>query len=174
MPNYKANHKKDPHYQLAKKHGYRARAAYKLLDIQKRYNIFKRAFYILDLGCAPGSWLQVAKKFATDNLIRYKDHYYHRDFYKILGVDIKKVSPIENVDILPIDFTTPEFQKKLESFFQDKLDLIISDASVNKTGNKFSDHLNQKGWVPLPTDNNQRSEPFLPLDRQSLVAHPKY
>ncbi|MFX1375022.1 MAG: SAM-dependent methyltransferase [Promethearchaeota archaeon] len=143
MPDYKGNHKKDPHYQQAKKQGYRSRAFAKLLDIQKRYNIFKRAFYILDLGCAPGSWLQVAKKYAVDNIIKYKDQYYHRDYYKILGVDIKKVSPIEDVEILSMDFTLPAFHKKLELFFHDKLDLIISDASVNKIGNKFTDHLNQ-------------------------------
>lgn len=143
MTNNKANHKLDPHYQKAKKEGYRARSAYKLLDIQKKYNIFKRAFNILDLGSAPGSWLQVAKKFAEDNIIKYNDKYYHRDSYMILGVDIKKVSPIENVIVLRTDFTEPIFQNKIESFFNDKIDLILSDASVNKSGNKFTDHLKQ-------------------------------
>lgn len=143
MTNNKTNHKLDPHYQKAKKEGYRARSAYKLLDIQKRYNIFKRAFNILDLGCAPGSWLQVAKEFAEDNIIKYNDQYYHRDSYVILGVDTKKVSPIENVNILRMDFTEPIFQNKIESEFNDKIDLILSDASINKSGNKFTDHLKQ-------------------------------
>ena len=143
MTNNHTNHKKDPHYQKAKKEGFRARSAYKLLDIQKRYNIFKRAFYILDLGSAPGSWLQVAKRFAEDNLTKYNDQYYNRDHYKILGDDIKKVSPIENIDLLIMDFTSPEFYDKVQSYFQTKIDLIISDASINKTGNKFSDHLKQ-------------------------------
>ena len=136
-------HKKDPHYQQAKRESYRARSAYKLLEIQKKFNIFKRAFYILDLGCAPGSWLQVAKKFAEDNLIKYKDQFYHRDRYVILGVDIKKVSKIENVQFLQNDFTKPEIHTHLESYFQTKIDLILSDASINKTGNNFSDHLRQ-------------------------------
>jgi len=143
LTNNHINHKKDPHYQKAKKEGFRARSAYKLLDIQKRYNIFKRAFYILDLGSAPGSWLQVAKRFAEDNLNKYNDQYYHRDHYKILGVDIKKISPIENVILLNMDFTNPEFHDKVQSYFQKKIDLIISDASINKIGNKFSDHLKQ-------------------------------
>lgn len=143
MTNNHTNHKKDPHYQKAKKEGFRARSAYKLLDIQKRYNIFKRAFYILDLGSAPGSWLQVAKRFAEDNLTKYNDQYYHRGHYKILGVDIKKVSPIENIDLLIMDFTNPEFYYKVQLYFQTKIDLIISDASINKIGNKFSDHLKQ-------------------------------
>ncbi|MFX1530084.1 MAG: SAM-dependent methyltransferase [Promethearchaeota archaeon] len=143
MTNDQINHKKDPHYQKAKKEGFRARSAYKLLDIQRKYNIFKRAFYILDLGSAPGSWLQVAKNLAEDNIIRYNDQYYHRDHYKILGVDIKKISPIDNVNFLLMDFTNPEFHEMVHSFFQNKIDLIISDASINKIGNKFSDHLNQ-------------------------------
>ncbi len=143
MTNNHTNHKKDPHYQKAKKEGFRARSAYKLLDIQKRYNIFKRAFYILDLGSAPGSWLQVTKRFAEDNLTKYNDQYYHRDHYKILGVDIKKVSPIENIDLLIMDFTNTEFYDRVQSYFQTKIDLIISDASINKIGNKFSDHLKQ-------------------------------
>ncbi|MFW9897085.1 MAG: SAM-dependent methyltransferase [Candidatus Thorarchaeota archaeon] len=136
-------HKKDPHYQRAKRDKYRARSAYKLLDIQKRFNIFKRAFYILDLGCAPGSWLQVAKEFAEDNLTKYNDQYYHRDHYLILGVDVKKVSPIENVQIIKMDFMKPKVITYLETCFQTDVDLILSDASINKTGNKFSDHLRQ-------------------------------
>ena len=143
MTNNKVNHKLDPHYQKAKREGYRARSAYKLLDIQNRYNIFKRAFNILDLGCAPGSWLQVSKKFAEDNINKYNDQYYHRDSYIILGVDIKKVSPIENITVLRNDFTEPIFQDKIEFYFHDKIDLILSDASVNKTGNKFTDQLKQ-------------------------------
>jgi len=136
-------HSKDPQYKQAKKDGYRARSAYKLLDIQARYNIFKRAFYILDLGCAPGSWLQVTKKLAKKNLDKYNDQYYHRDHYKIVGIDIKKVSQIENVKLIKMDFTIPEVHNELESYFQTKIDLILSDASINKSGIKFSDHLRQ-------------------------------
>ncbi|MCK4480797.1 MAG: hypothetical protein KAV01_09740, partial [Candidatus Lokiarchaeota archaeon] len=69
MANHKDFHKKETYYKQAKLDGYRARSAYKLFDIQKRFNIFRRAFYILDIGCAPGSWLQVAKKYAEENLV---------------------------------------------------------------------------------------------------------
>ncbi len=143
MTNKHIIHSKDPQYKQAKKDGYRARSAYKLLDIQARYNIFKRAFYILDLGCAPGSWLQVTKKLAEKNLDKYNDQYYHRDHYKIVGIDIKKVSQIENVKLIKMDFTIPEVHNELESYFQTKIDLILSDASINKSGIKFSDHLRQ-------------------------------
>jgi 23S rRNA (uridine2552-2'-O)-methyltransferase len=143
LPDSHKEHKKDGHYQQARKEGYRARSAYKLLDIQKRFNIFKRAFYILDLGCAPGSWLQVSKKLALENLNKYQDQYYHRDHYKIMGIDLKKVSSIEDVILLKLDFTEPEVHKVIEEYFQNRIDLILSDASINKTGNKFTDQLNQ-------------------------------
>ncbi|MHA1526894.1 MAG: SAM-dependent methyltransferase [Promethearchaeota archaeon] len=110
-------HKKDPHYKQAKHKGYRARSAFKLLDIQKRFKIFKRAYYILDIGSTPGSWLQVAYKF---------------------------VSPLEGIYTVKMDITNPEFQKELDDFFiGKKLDLILSDLSINKTGNKFVDQLRQ-------------------------------
>ena len=144
MTEKQEQHRRDPQYKQAKRQGYRARSAFKLLDIQKRYNIFKRAFYILDLGSVPGSWLQVAKKFAEENLNKYKDQYYHRDHYKIMGVDIKKISPLENIKTVKMDITTLEFQNEIEAYFKGgKIDLILSDVSINKSGNKFSDHVRQ-------------------------------
>lgn len=138
------NHKDEHFYIEAKKQGYRARSAYKLFDIQKKYNIFKRAFYILDIGSAPGSWLQVAKKFAEENLIKYKDKHYHRNNFKILGVDVKKISPIEGVDLLRLDITDSSSIKKIHDYLGgDKFDLILSDASIRKSGNKFSDQVRQ-------------------------------
>ncbi len=143
MTNNKELHKQESFYKQAKKEGFRARSAYKLLEIQKRFNIFKRAFYIIDLGCAPGSWLQVAKKFAEENLQKYKDQYYHRDHYKIMGIDFQKVSPIENIKIIKADLTQLEIQDQIDFYFQNKLDLVLSDASIKKTGNKFTDHIRQ-------------------------------
>jgi 23S rRNA (uridine2552-2'-O)-methyltransferase len=136
-------HKRDPHYKQAKKQGYRARSAYKLLDIQSKFNVFKRAFYILDLGSVPGSWLQVSKEKAEENLKKYKDTHYYRDHYKIMGADLKRVSPIEGINMVKMDITTPEFQREVESFFNERVDLILSDASIKKSGIKFSDSVNQ-------------------------------
>ena len=144
MPKAAEEHKKDAVYKQAKRKGYRARSAFKLLDIQRRFTIFKRAFYILDLGSTPGSWLQVAKKFAEENLLKYNDKYYHRDHYKIMGIDIKHITPIENINTVRMDFTTPEFQIEVKKYFEgEKLDLILSDASIKKSGNKFSDQAMQ-------------------------------
>jgi 23S rRNA (uridine2552-2'-O)-methyltransferase len=126
-------HKKNKYYKKAKKEGYRARSAYKLIDIQKNFNIFENARNIVDIGSAPGSWLQVAKNFVGE----------HSDDYRILGVDIDHVSPIEEVNILQMDATTSEFKEKLASYFQDPIDVIVSDASIDKSGNKFNDHIRQ-------------------------------
>jgi 23S rRNA (uridine2552-2'-O)-methyltransferase len=98
----------------------------------------------LDLGSAPGSWLQIAKKYAKINLTRYVDKYYHRDHYKIMGVDTKKLSSLEDIKIVKMDFTTPEFLLEVSKYFEgEKLDIILSDASINKSGNKFSDQARQ-------------------------------
>jgi len=137
-------HGQEYHYNRAKKEGYRARSAYKLIDLQNRFNIFKRSFYILDLGSAPGSWLQIAKKYAEDNIGRYKDQYYHRDHYKIMGVDTKNIAPIEGIKVIKMDLTNPQFKNEIETYFnENQIDLIISDASINKSGNKFSDQSRQ-------------------------------
>jgi len=137
-------HNRDSQYQQAKRQGYRARSAFKLFEIEKRFNVFKRSFYILDLGSAPGSWLQVSKKFVIENIEKYKDGFYHRDHFKILGVDIKKISTLDDINIIKMDFTKPEFFDLVKSFFQgSKIDLILSDASINKSGNKFSDQIRQ-------------------------------
>jgi 23S rRNA (uridine2552-2'-O)-methyltransferase len=144
MPRSSEEHRKEAVYKKAKEEGYRARSAFKLLDVQKRYTIFKRAFYILDLGSAPGSWLQVAKQFSESNIEKYCDNYYHRDHYKIMGVDTKNLAPIEDIKILKMDFTDPEFQGEINNYFNgEKLDLILCDASINKSGNKFSDQARQ-------------------------------
>ncbi len=126
-------HKRNKYYIKAKKEGYRARAAYKLIDIQKRFNIFKNAKTIVDIGSAPGSWLQVAKKYAESQ----------SQDYRILGVDINHITPIEGVKILKMDATSSKFKSQLESYFKKPIDLIISDASINKSGNQFSDHIRQ-------------------------------
>lgn len=136
-------HKQDPHYIRAKKEGYRARSAFKLLEIQHRYKIFKRAFYILDIGSAPGSWLQLIKEYAKKNLEKYNDKHYHREDYKIMGVDIKHITPIDNVKILKLDISDDDIKEELSSFFDAKIDLVISDASIKKKGDKFTDHINQ-------------------------------
>ena len=144
MKNNPKSHRQEYHYNKAKYEGYRARSAYKLLEIQQRFNIFKRAFYILDLGSAPGSWLQVAKSIAEENVRKYNDQFYHRDHFKIMGVDVKKLTPIEDIYIIQMDLTDSLIKKEIITFFEgNQIDLIISDASINKSGNRINDQVRQ-------------------------------
>jgi len=86
----------------------------------------------------------VAKKFVEDNLTKYQDNHYHRNDYKILGVDLKNISPIEEVDIMKLDITKPSAIIAIQNYLAgEKFDLILSDASIKKSGNKFTDHLKQ-------------------------------
>jgi 23S rRNA (uridine2552-2'-O)-methyltransferase len=175
-------HRKDSHYQKAKREGYRARSAFKLLEIQKRYNIFKRAFNILDIGSAPGSWLQVSKEIVEENLKKYKDGSNKRESYKIMGVDLKVISPIEKVHVVKMDFTESPFDSTLQLFFkEEKIDLILSDASINKTGNRYLDQSRQmnlcyKVLALLPllkSKGNMILKAFQGVDYERLVQDMK-
>ena len=133
-------HKKEHYYKNARRHGYRARSAYKLIQINKKFNIFKNVFSLLDLGCAPGSWLQVSKEFIEINLENSKK----KIKPKILGVDFKKITSIEDIDFLKMDIHDEMLEEKLNEYFQEKkIDLIISDCSIKKTGNKTLDQVSQ-------------------------------
>ena len=76
--------KRDYYRRTAKKEGFRSRAAYKLLEINNSYHIIQKGMYVVDLGCAPGGWLQVASKAVGPN-------------GRVLGVDLRPVDPLPNV-----------------------------------------------------------------------------
>lgn len=114
--------RKDHFYKKAKSEGYRSRAAYKLIEIQKKYKIFKRGDYVLDLGCAPGGWIQVALKFIGKT-------------GKIKGIDLLDVKPFNNsnVEIIKGDINEHDFG-------EEKFDVIISDMAPNTSGIKHADY----------------------------------
>ncbi len=114
--------RKDYFYKKAKEEGFRSRAAYKLIEIQKKYKIFKKGDYVLDLGCAPGGWIQVVLKFIG------KDG-------GIKGIDLLDVKPFkeENVEIIKGDIYEYNFENE-------KFDVIISDMAPNTSGIKHADY----------------------------------
>lgn len=127
--------RKDHFYLKAKKEGKASRAAYKLLEIQKRFQIWRRGSRILDLGSAPGGWLQILSKEVGPK-------------GEIYGVDRLplQIQPPQNVIFFLADLLKPEFQMKIE-----KVDAILSDLSPNLTGITFKDslasyELSQKVW----------------------------
>ncbi len=111
-------HKKDYYYRLAKREGYRSRAAYKLIEIQEKFNIIGQNDDVLDLGSFPGSWLQVSR-FLTSG--------------KVVGVDLKEIKPISGVYTIKGDITDEETLKKIREVCK-KFDVILSDASPKTTG----------------------------------------
>ncbi len=123
-----SRHINDEFVLKSKKEGFRSRSSYKLIQINQKFNFLNSSKNILDLGCAPGGWLQVSKKFTPINS-------------KILGVDKLNIEPIPGVCFYKGDIFEDEILNYISSFFKKKIDLIISDMSPNSTGNKKVDHL---------------------------------
>jgi 23S rRNA (uridine2552-2'-O)-methyltransferase len=133
-------HQKEHFYRSAKKEGYRARSAFKLIYINNKFKIFRNVYTLLDLGCAPGSWLQVSKEFIDANIQKHKKIIAP----KLLGVDIEKMSPIEGVNFIQMNINDNSLESEINGFSDnEQLDLIISDCSINKTGNKTLDQVSQ-------------------------------
>ena len=114
---------KDSVYKKSVRDGYRARSAYKLIDINQRFNIVRRTDNVVDLGAAPGSWLQVLRTM-TDG--------------QLLGVDLNPIVPMENVITVTGDFTTPEIQEKVLELMP-LVNVVVCDAAPHLSGAKAYD-----------------------------------
>ncbi|UOO93032.1 RlmE family RNA methyltransferase [Vitreoscilla stercoraria] len=120
-------HVHDPYVKLAQKHGYRARAAFKLLEINEKYKLIQKDTLLADLGSAPGSWSQVAAQMIGDK-------------GRIFALDILPMEPIEGVEFIQGDFREETvLQQLVETLQGQKLDLVISDIAPNMTGNSVTD-----------------------------------
>ena len=117
--------RRDIYVRKSKLEGYRSRAIYKLKEIDDRFKIIRNGIKVVDLGSAPGSWSQYLSEKSKNS--------------KILSIDLKDIEKINNVTHLVGDFLDEKNQKIISNFFEDKLDLIVSDMAVNTTGNKDLD-----------------------------------
>ena len=124
--------KKDYYYQKAKAENYRSRATYKLSQTIMKYHFIQRGDVVVDLGAAPGGWIQAARKIAGN-----------RGF--VLGVDLKPIAPFpqEYVRTIIGDMTEPETLQQILEFLPRKADVVISDASPNISGIWEVDHARQ-------------------------------
>ena len=119
--------KRDIYVRQSKVDGYRARSAYKLIEIDKKFKIFKNGMFILDIGAAPGSWSQYASKVIKNG--------------KIISIDLKEISPIDNGIHIKGDFTEPDIQEKIKENLTKEFDVVMSDMAVNTTGVKNLDSI---------------------------------
>ena len=119
--------KRDIYVRQSKVDGYRARSAYKLIEIDKKFKIFKNGMFILDIGAAPGSWSQYASKAIKNG--------------KIISIDLKEISPIDNGIHIKGDFTEPDIQEKIKENLTKEFDVVMSDMAVNTTGVKNLDSI---------------------------------
>ena len=119
--------KRDNYVRQSKVDGYRARSAYKLIEIDKKFKIFKNGMFILDIGAAPGSWSQYASKTIKNG--------------KIISIDLKEISPIVNGIHIKGDFTEPDIQEKIRENLTKEFDVVMSDMAVNTTGVKNLDSI---------------------------------
>ena len=128
--NWIIKQKRDIYVKQSKIEGYRSRAVYKLKEINKSYRIIGPGSYVLDLGCAPGGWSQVAHKIAGNQ-------------GKVLGIDLSFVEEIPGVEIIRGDIEDPDILEQIQSFFNRKVDSVICDLSPNVSGNWSVDHAAQ-------------------------------
>mmetsp|Transcript_40793 Transcript_40793/g.47452 ORF Transcript_40793/g.47452 Transcript_40793/m.47452 type:complete len:280 (+) Transcript_40793:66-905(+) len=123
--------KRDIYYRKAKEDGYRARSAYKLLQLDEEYDLFKKPESFVDLCCAPGSWSQVLSKKLTEKGFKPKDE---QDI-RAVSVDLQQIAPIEHIHAVQGDITKKEtLDKVLAAFKGNKAQLVICDGAPDVTG----------------------------------------
>ena len=125
-----ADARRDQYRRLAKDQGYRARSAYKLLQINRSYHIIKKGDKVVDLGCAPGGWLQVAVKEV-------------RSSGNVIGMDLKPVTPVAGAIILQGSIEDPNMLSKIAEILGCNADVVLSDLAPNVSGVWDIDHARQ-------------------------------
>ena len=125
--NWVNKQRRDTYVRQSKVDGYRARSAYKLIEIDEKFKIFKGGLSVIDIGAAPGSWSQYALKVIKSG--------------KLISIDIKKMAQIGNSIQIQGDFTENVIQEEIIKKLRNKADVVMSDMAVNTTGIKNIDSL---------------------------------
>ena len=125
--NWVNKQRRDTYVRQSKVDGYRARSAYKLIEIDEKFKIFKGGISVIDIGAAPGSWSQYAVKAAKSG--------------RLISIDLKEMEPIGNTVQIHGDFTEQETQDEIKKHINNKADVVMSDMAVNTTGIKNIDSI---------------------------------
>ena len=118
---------RDQFFKKSRTLGYRSRASFKLIELNKKYKFIRANTNLLDLGSFPGGWTQVAKQIIRKG--------------KIMSIDLKEMEPIKNVKFLKGDITKTPTKIEVIKYFNSSLDVIISDMAADTTGNKSLDSI---------------------------------
>ena len=125
--NWVNKQRRDTYVRQSKVDGYRARSAYKLIEIDEKFKVFKGGINVIDIGAAPGSWSQYASKKVKSG--------------KIISIDLKEMEKIQNTIQIKGDFTQKEIQNQIKKHLSKKLEVVMSDMAVNTTGIKNIDSI---------------------------------
>ena len=120
--NWVNKQRRDIYVRQSKVDGYRARSAYKLIELDEKFKIFKGGINVIDIGAAPGSWSQYASKVIKNG--------------KLISIDLKPMDKIEQTIQIKGDFTELSTQNQIKEILTKKIDVIMSDMAVNTTGIK--------------------------------------
>ncbi|AHE56841.1 23S rRNA methyltransferase [Sphingomonas sanxanigenens DSM 19645 = NX02] len=123
----------DPYVRKARAEGYRSRAAYKLIELDERFNLLRGAHRVLDLGIAPGGWSQVVRKRLPKA--------------RVVGIDLLPTDPIDGVEIMQLDFMADTAPALLSEALGGPADLVLSDMAANTVGHPQTDHLRTMALV---------------------------
>ena len=129
----------DPYVAAAKAAGYRSRAAFKLVELDEKFRRLKPGARVVDLGCAPGGWIQVALKAVGER-------------GRVVGLDLLPVDPVPGATIFQGDFQDQAAEKQVEDALGGRADLVLSDMAPNTTGHAATDHLRIMGLAELALD----------------------
>ena len=124
----------DPYVRQAQAEGRRSRAAYKIIQIDEKFNIFKKGNSVLDLGAAPGSWTEVALNRAGGVTV---------------AVDILEMEDIKNAIILKADLSDENSSNLIKKLNNEKFDIVLSDMAASTTGHKQTDHIRTQALAEL-------------------------
>ena len=125
----------DPYVARARREGYRSRAAYKLLEIDEKYHLFKPGQRVVDLGAAPGGWSQIAARKVDSAAGKGR----------VVGIDLLPIDALAGVDFIKLDFLDQSAPHKLLEMLGGPADIVMSDMAANTTGHKKTDHLRIMG-----------------------------
>jgi 23S rRNA (uridine2552-2'-O)-methyltransferase len=126
----------DPYVAESKRLGYRSRAAFKLIQLDEKYKFLGKGKRIVDLGCAPGGWTQVAVQ-------------RNKGVGLVVGIDLLETTPVSGATLIQQDFTEEGAADKLKELLNGEADIVMSDMAANTTGHQQTDHLRTIGLVEI-------------------------